>query len=65
MTGPKVALVTGGSRGLGRSTALTPSGKTIITAEAAGRYGISDLDWYEPKSLRGIYSGPHPAFDIQ
>jgi Protein of unknown function (DUF692) len=40
-------------------------GKTIITAEAAERYGISDLDGYEPKSLRGIYGGPHPAFDIQ
>ena len=44
---------------------LTLSGKTIITAEAAERFGISDLDGYEPKSLRGIYGGPHPAFDIQ
>jgi hypothetical protein len=44
---------------------LTLSGKTIITAEAAERYGISDLDGYEPNSLRGIYGGPHPAFDIQ
>ena len=44
---------------------LTLSGKTIITSEAAERYGISDLDGYEPKSLRGIYGGPHPAFDIQ
>jgi NAD(P)-dependent dehydrogenase (short-subunit alcohol dehydrogenase family) len=44
---------------------LTLSGKTIITAEAAERYGISDLNGYEPKSLRGIYGGPHPAFDIQ
>ena len=44
---------------------LTLSGKTIITAEAAERYGISDLDGYEPKSSRGIYGGPHPAFDIQ
>ncbi len=26
---------------------------------------FSDLDGYEPKSLRGIYGGPHPAFDIQ
>ena len=43
---------------------LTLSGKTIPTAEAAERYGISDLDGYEPKSLRGIY-GPHPDFDIQ
>src|SRR5579862_7957441 len=43
---------------------LTLSGKTIITAEAAERYGISDLDGYEPKSLRWIYRGPHPAFDI-
>jgi hypothetical protein len=42
---------------------LTLSGKTIITAEAAERYGISDLDGYEPKSLRGIYGGPHPDFD--
>jgi hypothetical protein len=41
---------------------LTLSGKTIITAEATERYGISDLDGYEPKSLRGIYGGPHPAF---
>jgi NAD(P)-dependent dehydrogenase (short-subunit alcohol dehydrogenase family) len=44
---------------------LTLSGKTILTAEAAERYGIADLDGYEPKSLRGIYGGPHPAFDIQ
>jgi hypothetical protein len=42
---------------------LTLSGKTIITAEAAERHGISDLDGYELKSLRGIYGGPHPAFD--
>ena len=42
---------------------LTLSGKTIITAEAAERYGISDLDVYKPKSLRGIYGGP-PAFDL-
>jgi hypothetical protein len=39
------------------------SGKMIITAEAAERYGISDLDVYKPKSLRGIYGGP-PAFDL-
>jgi short-subunit dehydrogenase len=38
---------------------------SVYTAEAAERYGISDLDGYEPKSLRGIYGGPHPAFDIQ
>jgi hypothetical protein len=44
---------------------LTLSGKTILTAEMAEHYGISDLDGYEPKSLRGIYGGPHPAFDIQ
>jgi NAD(P)-dependent dehydrogenase (short-subunit alcohol dehydrogenase family) len=44
---------------------LTLSGKTILTAEAAERYGISDLDGYKPKSLRGIYGGPQPAFDIQ
>jgi hypothetical protein len=44
---------------------LTLSGKTILAAEAAERYGISDLNGYEPKSLRGIYGGPHPAFDIQ
>src|ERR1700745_3864202 len=33
---------------------LTLSGKTIITAEAAERYAIRDLDGYEPKSLRGV-----------
>jgi len=44
---------------------LKLSGKTILTAEAAERYGLSDPDGYEPKSLRGIYGGPHPAFDIQ
>jgi len=44
---------------------LTLSGKTILTAEMAEHYGISDLNGYEPKSLRGIYGGPHPAFDIQ
>jgi hypothetical protein len=32
---------------------LTLSGRTIITAEAAERYGISDLDGYEPKSCVG------------
>ena len=42
---------------------LTLSGKTILTAEMAEHYGISDLDGYEPKSLRGIYGGPHPAFE--
>ena len=47
------------------SNLLTLSGKTIITGEEAERYGLSDLDGYEPKSLCGIYGGPHPAFDIQ
>ena len=42
---------------------LTLSGKTVITGEAAERHGLSDLDGYQPKSLRGIYGVPDPAFD--
>ena len=44
---------------------LVDVGADPAPAETAERYGISDLDGYEPKSLRGIYGGPHPAFDIQ
>lgn len=43
---------------------LALSGKALLTAEIAERYGISDLDGYSPKSLRAVYGGPHAAFDI-
>ena len=49
----------------GHSFAYEVTGSRTLCAEAAERYGISDLEGYEPKSLRGIYGGPHPAFDIQ
>jgi NAD(P)-dependent dehydrogenase (short-subunit alcohol dehydrogenase family) len=40
------------------------SGKTLISAEAATRYGISDVDGGTPRSLRPVYGGPHDAFDV-
>jgi hypothetical protein len=49
----------------GNSFAYEVTGFTNLVRRAAERYGISDLEGYEPKSLRGIYGGPHPAFDIQ
>jgi NAD(P)-dependent dehydrogenase (short-subunit alcohol dehydrogenase family) len=67
----RVFIVTGASSGIGLAKAVALSGRgakvalLARTAEAAERYGISDLDGYEPKSLRGIYGGPNPAFDIQ
>lgn len=39
------------------------SGKTLLTAEAAARYALTD-EGYAPKSLRAIYGGPHRAFDV-
>jgi NAD(P)-dependent dehydrogenase (short-subunit alcohol dehydrogenase family) len=44
---------------------LTLSGKTLINAEIAERYGVKDLDGYTPRSLRADYGGPHPAFDAE
>jgi len=43
---------------------LSFSGKTLLTAEAAAHYHISDLDGFAPRSLRSTYGGPHPSFDI-
>ena len=42
---------------------LSLSGKTLLNAEAAERYGVSDVEGYSPKSLRSIYGGPHKSFD--
>jgi NAD(P)-dependent dehydrogenase (short-subunit alcohol dehydrogenase family) len=40
------------------------SGKTLIGAEVADRYGLSDIDGGKPKSLRATYGGPHASFDL-
>ena len=40
------------------------SGKTLISAEVADRYGLSDIDGGKPKSLRATYGGPHASFDL-
>lgn len=38
------------------------SGKTLIVAELAERYGVRDIDGKQPASLRGIMGQPHAAF---
>jgi NAD(P)-dependent dehydrogenase (short-subunit alcohol dehydrogenase family) len=43
---------------------LSLSGKTLLNAEIAERYGVKDLEGHSPRSLRSIYGGPHLAFDI-
>ncbi len=43
---------------------LSLSGKTLLNAEIAERYGITDIDGYRPKSLRAVYGGPHKSFDV-
>jgi hypothetical protein len=43
---------------------LSLSGKTLLNAEIAKRYGVTDLKGFKPKSLRKIYGAPHKAFDI-
>jgi NAD(P)-dependent dehydrogenase (short-subunit alcohol dehydrogenase family) len=40
------------------------TGKSLIAAELADHYGVSDLPGFEPKSLRAEYGAPHPQFDI-
>jgi NAD(P)-dependent dehydrogenase (short-subunit alcohol dehydrogenase family) len=40
------------------------SGKTLLNAEIAERYGVKDLDGYSPRSLRAEYGGPHASFDL-
>jgi NAD(P)-dependent dehydrogenase (short-subunit alcohol dehydrogenase family) len=40
------------------------SGKTLLNAEIAERYGLADLNGYSPKSLRPVYGGPHKSFDL-
>jgi hypothetical protein len=42
---------------------MSLSGKTLLTAEIANRYGLSDIEGFDPKSLRSSYGGPHHAFD--
>jgi NAD(P)-dependent dehydrogenase (short-subunit alcohol dehydrogenase family) len=44
---------------------LSLSGKTLLNAEIAERYGVKDLDGYTPKSLRAFYGGPHADFDLE
>lgn len=44
---------------------LSLSGKTLLNAEIAERYGVKDLDGYTPQSLRSHYGGPNPAFDLK
>lgn len=41
------------------------SGKTLLNAEIAARYGVEDLDGFTPRSLRGTYGGPHAEFDLK
>jgi len=43
---------------------LKLSGKVLLNAEVATRYGITDLKGYNPKSLRSEYGGPHKEFDL-
>ena len=43
---------------------LKLSGKVLLNAEVATRYGITDLKGYNPKSLRSEYGGPHNEFDL-
>lgn len=38
------------------------SGKTLVAAELAERYGIRDEDDRQPRSLRGFMGEPHPVF---
>jgi hypothetical protein len=41
------------------------SGKTLLNAEIAERYGVTDLNGYKPQSLRALYGAPHKVFDAQ
>jgi len=43
---------------------LSLSGKTLLTAEIARHYGVTDFDGKKPKSLRAIYGGPHDAYNV-
>jgi NAD(P)-dependent dehydrogenase (short-subunit alcohol dehydrogenase family) len=43
---------------------MSLSGKTLISAELAARYGVKDIDGKQPASHRGVYGVPHKAFDI-
>jgi len=43
---------------------MSLTGKTLIAAEMAQRYGVSDVDGKQPKSYRGEFGKPHEAFDI-
>ena len=40
------------------------SGKTLIGAELAARYGVTDLNGRQPQSYRSIWGAPHKAFDV-
>lgn len=41
---------------------LELSGKTLIGAELAQRYSITDIDGKQPATLCGLFARPHPAF---
>ncbi len=44
---------------------LSLSGKTLLNAEIAEHYGITDLNGHKPKSLRAVYGAPPKAVDFQ
>jgi hypothetical protein len=52
----RVAVVTGASRGVGRVNSAwggyERSGEIVIAAEAALRYGFTDIDGRQPQPLR-------------
>jgi NAD(P)-dependent dehydrogenase (short-subunit alcohol dehydrogenase family) len=39
------------------------SGKTLIIAELAQRYGLTEADGRQPHSLRAVMGAPHPNFE--
>lgn len=43
---------------------MSLTGKTLIAAEVAVRYGVVDLPGNSPRSLRASYGSPHPQFDV-
>jgi len=43
---------------------MTLTGKTLIAAELAAKYGIKDTNGNRPISYRGTYGEPHKAFDV-
>jgi NAD(P)-dependent dehydrogenase (short-subunit alcohol dehydrogenase family) len=43
---------------------MTLTGKTLIAAELADKYGIRDTNGNQPISYRGTYGEPNKAFDV-